>query len=439
MSIRRRRRGFTAVISAPAVAPAIITAPVISGNTLITGTLTVDTGSWNNLPSSFAYQWKRDAVDVAGATTNSYAKSSPDQDKVITCLVTATNGIGSTGQISNSIGPIIAAPVGIGAPTISGGTTVGAVLTVSGGSWTGSTGTLTYQWKRNGVAITGATANTYTLVTADIGATITCTVTRTNIAGSASQTSAGIGPVTALAPTGSAFLSNSVSVTSFVTAHNIVLPSVINAGSTIVLICFPNNQTITVAPSGFTLVSSDVSQALRCYVYKKVADGTEAGTTVTYTTSGNCSSVDHAYALTLESYSVQAFFAPGPQDPPSTGALASDTYVYIAASDSNRNDNNCVIAGSPAEAQGFTGFLYAESGNTNSTSQNAISAASAYVIKSASTGIDPDKFTWSGSVTTLGMGVTVACRVGNISGSSASDNTLDFSNTVNSQYLGSIV
>jgi hypothetical protein len=54
-----------------------------------------------------------------------------------------------------------------------------------------------YQWKRGGVNISGATANTYTLVTADLGAMITATVTATNTAGSASATATAVGPVTA--------------------------------------------------------------------------------------------------------------------------------------------------------------------------------------------------------------------------------------------------
>jgi hypothetical protein len=61
-----------------------------------------------------------------------------------------------------------------------------------------------YQWKRNGAAISGATANTYTQVTADIGAMITATVTATNAAGSASATAAAVGPVTTAAPVNSA-------------------------------------------------------------------------------------------------------------------------------------------------------------------------------------------------------------------------------------------
>ena len=39
--------------------------------------------------------------------------------------------------------------------------------------------TLTYQWKANGVAITGATATTYKPIAADAGKTLTVTVTGT--------------------------------------------------------------------------------------------------------------------------------------------------------------------------------------------------------------------------------------------------------------------
>jgi len=61
--------------------------------------------------------------------------------------------------------------------------------------------TYAYRWKRNGVNISGATANTYTLVTADLGAMITATVTATNAAGSTSATATAVGPVTAAAST----------------------------------------------------------------------------------------------------------------------------------------------------------------------------------------------------------------------------------------------
>ena len=46
-------------------------------------------------------------------------------------------------------------------------------------------------------AIPGATSSTYVPVTADIGQNITCTVTASNTAGSASATATGVGPIAA--------------------------------------------------------------------------------------------------------------------------------------------------------------------------------------------------------------------------------------------------
>ena len=75
-------------------------------------------------------------------------------------------------------------PVNTVAGTISGTTTFTSILTVDNGTWTGYAPiTYTYQWNRSGVAITGATASTYTLVLADVGSTISVTITAENIAG----------------------------------------------------------------------------------------------------------------------------------------------------------------------------------------------------------------------------------------------------------------
>lgn len=84
------------------------------------------------------------------------------------------------------------APVNTVLPVISGGTA--AVVATTDGTWTNTPSSFTYQWKRNGVNIGGATANTYTIVTADIGTTITVAVTASNAAGSTPATSAGYTP-----------------------------------------------------------------------------------------------------------------------------------------------------------------------------------------------------------------------------------------------------
>ncbi|WP_293908484.1 YDG domain-containing protein [Sphaerochaeta sp. UBA5836] len=64
-----------------------------------------------------------------------------------------------------------------GSVSISGTAAYGQVLTAVPSL--ANTGTPTYQWKRNGNAISGATGTTYTLVSADIGSTITVTATAT--------------------------------------------------------------------------------------------------------------------------------------------------------------------------------------------------------------------------------------------------------------------
>jgi hypothetical protein len=76
------------------------------------------------------------------------------------------------------------APLLTVAPAITGTAQVNSLLTVSNGTFTGdATLVRSYQWFIGGVAKSGATANTYLPVTADIGKVITARVTCTNLAG----------------------------------------------------------------------------------------------------------------------------------------------------------------------------------------------------------------------------------------------------------------
>ena len=90
------------------------------------------------------------------------------------------------------------APANAVLPVISGTATVGEILTASDGTWTGrEPPTLTHQWKAGGAAIVGATAKTYVLTAAEVGKTITVTVTAQNWKGAASVTSAATAAVAA--------------------------------------------------------------------------------------------------------------------------------------------------------------------------------------------------------------------------------------------------
>jgi hypothetical protein len=91
------------------------------------------------------------------------------------------------------------APVNSVAPAISGSANTGQTLTCGQGTWlTTPTGTepdsYTYQWKRNGSAISGETASTYLLVVGDESQSIKCTVTATNEQGSTTADSNTVTP-----------------------------------------------------------------------------------------------------------------------------------------------------------------------------------------------------------------------------------------------------
>jgi len=88
------------------------------------------------------------------------------------------------------------APVNSVAPAITGTAQEGQTLICSTGTWIG-TPTYTYQWKRNGSNIGSATNSTYTLVTADVGQSIKCTVTATNALGSSNADSNTVTPTSA--------------------------------------------------------------------------------------------------------------------------------------------------------------------------------------------------------------------------------------------------
>jgi hypothetical protein len=82
-------------------------------------------------------------------------------------------------------------------PAITGTPTEGETLSLSNGTWTlgTPTATLSYQWYRNDVAISAATANTYELVEADVGALISARVFASNTVGLVYAAASEVGPI----------------------------------------------------------------------------------------------------------------------------------------------------------------------------------------------------------------------------------------------------
>lgn len=166
--------------------------PVITGTATMGSVLTCSQGTWTQSPTSHTYQWKRGGTAISGETASTHTIVAADQGTTLTCTVTATNPAGSGSATAAGIAvPAPSAPANSALPAITGSTALAGVLTCSQGTWTNSPTAYAYQWNRNGTAISGQTATTHTVVTADLGTTLTCTVTATNATGSTPATSAG--------------------------------------------------------------------------------------------------------------------------------------------------------------------------------------------------------------------------------------------------------
>jgi hypothetical protein len=81
------------VVVVPTEAPTNVDVPYAS---LEDDVATVTMGNWTGEPDSYAYQWQREGEDIDGATEASYTTTSDDAGTGLTCVVTATNVVGST-------------------------------------------------------------------------------------------------------------------------------------------------------------------------------------------------------------------------------------------------------------------------------------------------------------------------------------------------------
>jgi len=75
--------------------PAVVDVPHVSGNGAVGDTLTCTMGNWDGVPTSYSYQWKSDGATDLG-TGDTYVVAPSDSGHSLTCIVTATNDLGST-------------------------------------------------------------------------------------------------------------------------------------------------------------------------------------------------------------------------------------------------------------------------------------------------------------------------------------------------------
>src|ERR671936_2572673 len=187
--------------------------PTISGRPVEGNVLTASNGSWSGSgPFNYTYRWLRGPASgsggkgegctaISGATFRRYTVRQADVGHRLRVRVTAANSEGSASATSNATGIVQSAdaagpPRNTTAPSISGTPQVGQTLTANNGTWVGQQPiTFSYHWRRcdttgsNCSDISGATAKTYVLTSADVGTTVRVRVTARNARGAASVTS----------------------------------------------------------------------------------------------------------------------------------------------------------------------------------------------------------------------------------------------------------
>jgi hypothetical protein len=221
--------GSSSALSSPTtvvagLAPANTSPPKLSGTARDGEKLSVTSGSWDHNPNSYAYAWLRcdsagnNCGPISAQTNNSYRLVSADVGHRVQATVTATNQYGSAKASSNLSDVVVVkglGPASTSPPVVSGTAQLGQQLTLSQGSWSGSTPmSFSYGWERcdsngnNCAAISGATKAIYSVASADLGHTLRGFVRASNSFGASTATSVPTAVVTQGLPPGAIRLPN---------------------------------------------------------------------------------------------------------------------------------------------------------------------------------------------------------------------------------------
>jgi hypothetical protein len=127
--------------------------------------------------TSLSYQWRKNGTNIGGATSASYttpATTTADNGALYSCVVSNTGGSATSNNATltvNCVLPVITQQPA--AMVVTEGQTATFTIAANG------TG-ITYQWRKNGTSIVGATSSSYTTpitVVPDNGAQYSCIIT----------------------------------------------------------------------------------------------------------------------------------------------------------------------------------------------------------------------------------------------------------------------
>ncbi|MBI4621594.1 MAG: immunoglobulin domain-containing protein [Verrucomicrobia bacterium] len=175
----------TLTVNSLTLAPSISTPP--ASQSVTTGTAVTFTVAASGT-SPLTYQWRKGNQDIVGATSPTYSLSNVQSGDAANYSVVVTN---SAGSVTSNAATLTVTTTGT-APTITAqpsDQTVGAGVGASATFTVGVSGTapFTYQWRKNGAAIAGATNATLVLAVVTTANAGSYTVLVTNAVGSATS------------------------------------------------------------------------------------------------------------------------------------------------------------------------------------------------------------------------------------------------------------
>jgi len=179
----------TLTVSAALSAPSFTTQP--SSQSVTTGGLVTFSAAANGNPAP-TYQWRKNGNNIGGATNSSYSIGSVSAGDAGDYTVVASNSQGSaTSSVATltveAAGPALSAPV-ITTHPASQTITTGQSVTFTASA--GGNPVPTLQWRKNGIAIGGATGTSLVIASASLGDAGDYSVVATNSQGTATSNSA---------------------------------------------------------------------------------------------------------------------------------------------------------------------------------------------------------------------------------------------------------
>jgi hypothetical protein len=198
-----------------------------NNNNVCASTSVLFTATPTNGGSTPAYQWKVNGGNV-GTNSATFGSTTLANNDVVTCVLTsnvacATTTTATSNAVTMTVTPTTAPSITIStvATTVCSGTSVTFTASTTNGG-----GTPTFQWKKNGSNISGATASSYSTTTLANADAISCVLTSSALCSSPASAS-----------------SNTINMT----VNSSVTPSVTITAST-TSICSGNTITFTATP-----------------------------------------------------------------------------------------------------------------------------------------------------------------------------------------------